>query len=245
MIVNKKKCPVCGRDVLWAKALSEDGTAKGVGVWYICCCGVIFNQNPPHRILDKTYIEKYKSQKQYEEIAKLPVRVYAPIIEELTMGRKMLDVGFCAEDTMNAFKKRGWVTFGIDNNKDIEPNKRIYNEDFEKTESLYKATYDLVWMGHVLEKFKDPLSALWKTRDILQNNGVLYISTPDIDFLHSKPHQDWTHWNKDDNNIMWNKMSLTRELERLGFEIIMCRRNYYSRFGFYHDLHIIAQKIYF
>ena len=245
-IVNKKNCPVCGRDVLLAKAISETGNAKDAGLWYWCSCGVIYNETIPKREpKDKEYLAKYIDAKQYDEKAKLPVRVYAPIIEELTMGRKALDVGYCVPNTMQALKERGWVTFGIDNNKDSEESDRLIKDDFETTEKLYKNTYDLVWMGHVLEKFKDPLSALWRTRDILQNNGVLYISTPDIDFLYSKPHGEWTHWNKEDNNIMWSERSLRRELERLGLNIIVCRRNYYSRYGFYHDLHVICQKTYF
>jgi len=44
---------------------------------------------------------------------------------------------------------------------------------------------------------------------------------------------------------MWNKESLVRELERLGFEVIMARSNFSARFGYYFDLHIIAQKTYF
>jgi predicted SAM-dependent methyltransferase len=137
------------------------------------------------------------------------------------------------------------VTFGIEDHEAAQETKRLFKANFEETEQLYKNTYDLVWMGHVLEKFRDPLSALWKVREILQSNGVLFISTPDIDFLYSKPHGEWTHWNKSENNIMWSSRSLKRELERLGFTIIVCRRNYYSRYGFYHDVHIIAQKTYF
>lgn len=194
---------------------------------------------------DKAYIEKYYEFKEYDMIAVQPGRIYAPLIEELTMGRKMLDVGYCTPHNIDFFKARGWVAFGVESNEEAPETNRLMKDDFEKTEDLYKSSYDCVWMGHVLEKFKDPLSALFKTREILQSNGVLYISTPDSDFLYSKPPGEWTHWNKEENNIIWNERSLKRELERIGFNVVMCRRNYYSRFGFYHDLHIIAQKVYF
>jgi SAM-dependent methyltransferase len=245
IIVDKTSCPVCTRPTIRAKAISETGDPKDAGLWYFCLCGVIFNSKTPSVApKDKTYIKQYNEFKEYELVSKESSRVYGPIIEELTMGRKMLDVGFCTEHNINHFKERGWVTFGIDNNKDIKETDRIINDDFEKTERLYKSTYDLVFMGHVLEKFRDPLSALFKAREILQSNGVLYVSTPDNDFLYSEPPAEWTHWNKKENNILWNKRSLTRELERIGFNIVMVRRNYHSRWGFYHDLHIIAQKVY-
>jgi len=246
IIVDKRCCPVCGRPTVLAKAISETGDPKDAGLWYYCICGIIFNKDfPDPEPKTEEYLKKYRDFKEYELIAKQPVRIYAPIIEELTMGRKMLDIGFGTGKNMEYFKERGWVSFGIEKNKDTKETDRIIKDDFESTDKLYKSTYDLVWMSHVLEKFKDPLSALYKARELLQENGVLYIATPDIDFLYGKPSGEWTHWNKSDNHILWNTRSVKRELERIGFNIVMCRRNYYSRFGFYHDLHLIAQRIYF
>jgi hypothetical protein len=48
-----------------------------------------------------------------------------------------------------------------------------------------------------------------------------------------------------EHNIMWTESALKRELERLGFKIIMSRRNYASRFMKWYDLQVIAQKNYF
>lgn len=244
IIIDKKECPICTRSVLSARGMTEkQGT---VGLWYMCSCGVMFNNEvPKNEPKDKEEFKQYDDFKEYELVSVQAARMYAPIIEELTMGRKFFDVGFGRYNNINFFKKRGWVTFGIDHNKDIESTDRIYNDNFETTDKLYSSTYDVVWMSHIFEKFKDPLFALGKAKQILQSNGVLYIATPDIDFLHSKPASDWTHWNTEDNNVMWNERSLKRELEKMGFNIIMCRRNYYSRFGFYNDIHLIAQKIYF
>ena len=246
IVVNKRSCPVCTRATIQAKAISETGNPDDSGLWYFCSCGIIFNSEIPKREpKDEKYIKKYEEFKEYKYVAQQPGRVYAPIIEELTMGRKMLDVGFCVPNNMKFFGERGWIPFGIENNKSVKGTDRIINESSEKTENLYKNTYDLIWMSHVLEKFKDPLSAMYKAREILQNNGVIYIATPDIDALYREPSGKWTHWDKKENNVLWNERSLTRELERIGFKVIMSRRNYFSRFGFYNDIHIIAQKIYF
>ena len=246
IVVDKKACPICNRATIQAKAISETGDAKDAGLWYYCSCGVIFNGDVPNPDpLDKEYIKLYEEKKEGELVFIQPARVYSPLIEELTIGRKLLDVGFCVPYNMKFFQERGWVTFGVDNNKDIEITDRIFNEDFESNDRIHNDTYDCVWMSHVLEKFKDPLAALLKAREILTSTGVLYIATPDIDFLYSKPAGEWTHWDRKGNNVLWSTRSLKRELERIGFEVVMCRRNYYSRFGFYHNIHLIAQKIYF
>jgi hypothetical protein len=44
---------------------------------------------------------------------------------------------------------------------------------------------------------------------------------------------------------MWNESALVRELERLGFKVIMKRRNFSARFASWFDLQILCQKNYF
>ena len=146
---------------------------------------------------------------------------------------------------MEYFKKRGWITFGMDSNKDIQPSDRIMKADFESEFRIPQAPFDLIWMSFVLEKFHKPLDALNKAYNLLQEDGVLYIATPDTDFLYSKLRQEWTHWKAKENYVLWNIRALSRELRKIGFEIIMARRNFYQRFGYYNDVQLLAQKIYF
>lgn len=243
--VEKRLCPICNRATIRANAISQTKDKDDAGLWYSCSCGVMFNANIPAYTDTEEDIKISKDIKEYPMPRIQAARVYAPIIEELTLSRKMLDVGFQAPETMDFMKQRGWVTFGIDNNPAIKGTNRIIADDFETYKDFCKEEFDLVWMSHVLERFKDPMKALIHARTILKENGVIYIATPDIDFLYSKLYQEWPHWDKKKNYIMFNETSLKRELERLGFKVIVNVRNYYSRFGHFCDLHIVAQKVYF
>lgn len=243
--VPRKACPVCRRPTHKAVALSETDDPADAKLWFFCMCGVIFQENPHEKtIKDLSYIENHSRIKEYKEVSIHSVRLYAPILEELTYGRKILDVGYCTSNVMDYLRGRGWIAYGIDSNKDVVEDQRIIKDDFETTERLYQKTYDVVWMSQVLENFHQPVLALKKAYDVLQDNGVLYISTADAGFLYTDP-KKFPHWNSKENYIIWSRESLCEQLEKIGFEIVYKFRNYHSRFGYYQNLHIIAQKVYY
>jgi SAM-dependent methyltransferase len=243
--IYKKECPICHRPTMMADIVAEDKDHTIKGIWYRCKCGVVFqSQKHDKKQEDKSDIDEYIQAKEFDTRSIHMAKTYSPIIEELTYGRKMLDVGFKTLNNINYFKKRGWITFGIDYNKSIETNDRIIQEDFEKTEQYTAKEFDLIWMGSVLEQFHDPITALSYAHKILQDDGVLFIATPDTDFLYSMPIGKWCHWKSQKNYVMWNKKSLEEILRYMGFELVMCRHNVYQRFGAYFNLHLIAQKIF-
>lgn len=242
MMAYKKKCPVCQRPTLKASNIQESEAPDDKALWYSCLCGIMFQQEPPEKVLKNSqWAMAHFDIKEYAEVGTHAARVYAPIIEELTYGRKFFEVGFGSGIVIDHMRSRGWVSFGMDSNKDIQETDRLMRDDFETTDRLYTKQYDLVWMSHVLEKLHDPIGALKKAYETLQEDGVLYIATPDLGFLYNEPHA-WPHWSRKENYIIWTEAALVRELEAIGFEIILKRRNFHKRFGYYHDLHIIAQK---
>jgi SAM-dependent methyltransferase len=260
--IYPRSCPICG---VATNAVFRVGTGKdesSMALWYQCTCGVIFQSElPSHKVYDIKYQKDYLAAKNIKSLQQHSCYTYAPIIEELTYGRMMLDVGFNLPYNMEAFDKRGWLTYGIDRNTQLEPGGNIYKGDFmtydfspniskeqlkELTgESEVKRTFDLIWMSHVLEHFSDPKAALKRCFDLLSETGVLYISTPDIDFINKQGVQGWGHWKKDEHYILFSERALNREAERIGFKTVMSRRNFASRFGAWWDIHAIYQKNYF
>jgi len=253
-------CPICGVETIVADCI-EEAENKCKSIWYYCTCGVMFQSEPPKslEIYDAHYIAKLADGKQNKDKYEYLLRLYAPLIEELTYGRMMLEVGFCVPFILKAMEERGWLTWAIDINPTLTGQGNIYQGDFldydfslsnasikETTgEDKINRKFDLIWMGHVLEHMPDPLAALNKAYDLLDPKGVLFISTPDIDFIHKTTVQGWPHFKGKEHNIMWSERALCRELERLGFNIIMKRRNFSSRFSSWYDLHVICAKNYF
>ena len=240
-------CPVCIGEVISNYVYKmQDSASKEISYWNRCRCGVVWQHRYPEGIdkfYGKEYVEKLLEDKgKYSDSCYYYARVYAPLIEELMYGRKLLDVGYTAPYNMEAFKIRGWIPFGIDFNIDAPESTRLIKGDFEKLSTNDDIRYDLVWMNHVLENFRDPVDALKTTVEILSPNGCIFIATPDTDMIFTNSSHSFCYWREHENYIMWNKQALTQQLERLGFDIIMARRNHESRFTYTDDLHILATK---
>ena len=110
VIVYKKKCPVCQRPSISARWMQEGKEKENAALWYSCTCGIMYQPDPPsYDVKNKKYIAKYLDTKEYKDIGKYKQRIYIPIVEELTYGRKMLDVGYTTHLGMDKLKKRGWI----------------------------------------------------------------------------------------------------------------------------------------
>lgn len=256
------RCPICGIDTNYVYLTADAKNPECKAIWYRCSCGIVFQRDMPD---GKCYNEKYPAL--YANAKEADIRnshaawTYAPLIEELTFGRMMLDVGFNLGYNMKYFEDRGWLTWGIDINPTFTVGGNLYKGDFltfdfepkVKDPEIAKLidskkihrTFDLVWMSHVLEHFSDPIGALRKAYDILSPDGVIYIATPDIDFINKTGVGGYPHWKKDEHYIMWTEQALKREVERLGFKVIMSRRNFSSRYSSWYDIQLIAQKNFF
>jgi len=246
---HPKQCPICGALTYMIHHMQSGGERSDY--WH-CKCGVVFqeefplNENKTHEdVYTKDYANNYLAMgDKFIDIAKYPARVFAPLIEELTYGRKMLEVGYLSHFFMQAMKERGWLTWGIDVMQGSSENERLIKGNFE-THDFKNLKFNLIWMSHVFEHFKDPVAVLKKCYDLMPEDGVLYIATPDTDFIHTRSNSGFSHWKKDEHYIMWNARSLERELDKVGFDVILSRRNHVERFSSWDDIQVIAQKKYF
>jgi SAM-dependent methyltransferase len=244
--VNPKTCPICSRPTIYAYGVTEESEPnKGTGMFFKCSCGIIFQDKFPDVLIpyNKKYIEDYVGAKEFEDRSIHTHRTYINLIEELTYGRRWLDVGYCYERPMNWLRERGWICWGIEVNKEIVEDTYHLKGNFEDYDFRDKE-FDVVWMGHVLEHFKDPIGALKRTYALMPEDGVVVITTPDVDFIHQTSPVRFPHWKHNEHYTLWNKVSLRREAEKLGFQVIMCRSNFSERFMAWFDVHAILQKIY-
>jgi SAM-dependent methyltransferase len=223
---------------------------------------VVFQENfPKGGCYNSRYFVAIDQMKERNKRLTHSAYTYANLIEELTYGRMMLDVGYCSPKNMDFFKERGWITCGIDVNTEVGGFGRLYRGDFmtydfgipAETPDLkeiagkdtFDRSFDLIWMSHVLEHFNDPKAALEKASSLLSETGCLFISVPDADFITKTGVGQFPHFKKDEHYVMWTEDALKKEVERLNMKVIMCRRNYSSRYSSWYDLHLIAQKRYF
>lgn len=243
--VSLIKCPACNAYVCHAYYM-QDAHTKKRSKWFSCKCGVVTQSKKPEGVYDQKYYDKHsnlgvKKQAEYE----YPIRVYAPIIEELIYGRRVLIIGADNEYQSDYFKTRGWVPTTIDKNTRYTNSKDFIAGDFETHKFNEAHKYNLIWVYQTLECLNDPIGSLALCRTMLAEDGIIFIGTPDTDFINTRSSSNFIHWKHDYHHIMWNRSSLTRQLEKLDFQIILSRQNYEHRFPYWDDLHILAQRKFF
>ncbi len=238
-------CPVCKSYVCHTYFMQDSSTQKK-SKWFQCSCGIVFNSNLPTKVYDMKY---WQASSKFDEKSKTafeyPVRIYAPIIEELTYGRRVLIVGRPNTYHEDALALRGWVPTIIDKNTAFETSGNLIASDFEHYAFPKDIKYNAIWMYHTLDCLADPVASLALCANLLVEDGVLVLMGADTDFINTRSSSCFIHWKHDENHVMWNRRSLTRHLETLGFNVILARQNHEHRFPMWDDLHIIAQRKFF
>jgi hypothetical protein len=239
-------CTACQGYVSHIYFMSDKQTNKK-SKWFSCSCGVVFNTQKPYGKYDMEYWKKrgLTYDKKLETSYAYPVRIYAPIIEELVYKRRVLLVGYPNSYQADAFEARGWVTHSIDKNTSFKDSHNLIADDFETHQFPETIKYDLIWIYHTLKCLSDPIGSLAVLPKLLAEGGTVYIGDADTDFINTRSSSCFIHWNPEWNNVMWNKRAITKQMESLGFNTIMCRSNHYDRFPHHDDFHGIWQKRYF
>lgn len=102
-------------------------------------------------------------------------------------GSKFLDFG-CATGYFGSIikKDKKCTVDGVEISSDIVEARKVldtvysFDIDGEWPEELLKKKYDYIFFGDVIEHLKDPTEALKKTMKILNKNGMVFVSTPNV-----------------------------------------------------------------
>lgn len=238
-------CPICTGFVCHTYYMDDKSTNKK-SRWFSCSCGAIFQSQKPTQVYDQKYYDKTanlhsKTKTAYE----YPIKLYAPIIEELIYGRRVLLVGQNNHYQHEAFAERGWVPTTIDKNSRYADSFDMIAADFESHKFPEATKYNLIWIYHTLECLLDPIASLDFCSKILAEDGIIFIASPDTDFIHTRSSPNFVHWKPETNYLMWNKRAISHHMDKLGYNQIMLRSNYEHRFPVWDDFHGIFQRRFF
>ncbi|PZD97825.1 hypothetical protein DNH61_00770 [Paenibacillus sambharensis] len=145
-------------------------------------------------------------------------------IKEQTPGNRLLEVGVGAGEFSAVAKEFLFDVTGMD----IRPvyAKRvsemlgvpILTENFLHFED--NRGYDVICMGDVIEHMADPVTALKKAHSLLNDQGVLWLSTPNFESAFSLIHKDQDPmWRVVEHLNYFSYVSLRKLLEKIGFTV--------------------------
>jgi SAM-dependent methyltransferase len=215
-----------------------------------CNCKNIFYTNWANirqSVYDEDYSNKHKT-KEVENLCNNYWKMYENLFD--TEGKEFLEIGSINSYILDNAKKCGFKTTGLDifNHKDFK--HELIVSDFETWDGniwfddfkVHKK-FDVIWASHVFEHFKDPILALKKCYESMNENGILLVAMPDIFFINWNSVYSWCHWHLREHHIMWDMDSFCDEAIKIGFKIELKKRNTISKIETFGDYHILMRKL--
>lgn len=162
-------------------------------------------------------------------------------------GMNILDIGCGAGTLMSWAVKDGLNAYGVNPDPGFGNYgpahyglKEVQISLFENSTYEYNM-FDIITLNHVIEHFSDVTQVLGKIRNYLKDDGLVYISTPNI----LTPHGQLEYHLFLEHTYTFSPTSIRLLLQKMGFEIIK-----YSEYGYVTDkgLHhpfidLVARKI--
>jgi hypothetical protein len=225
------KCPLCGKPQFTSYKIRCQ--SNDVVVWFHCQCGTIFHNHESDFKFDNNYKEKWINIKGMKERSEYVMRVYSPLVEDLTYGRKFLDVGFVEPYAIKFMEKRGWISTGID----IIDNDYI-TEDYNKFE--FNDKFDFIHLGHVLESVDSIQDSFKKTKELLARDGCVLITLPCPEILFSTGIRDFGHFPKwKEKWILPSRSEIEKLAIKNDLKLVLYRKNFEQRYPSWNDAHYL------
>ena len=176
-----------------AYTISEAHLEKPDKIVRCLTCGLVYAiPKGPVGDIVKDYVEMADPEYAAEEKGRRrQAQIILRFIGQSKGGGKLLDIGCGPGFFLAEAKAQGWRAQGVDLSGWAKKTamERFGVEVFQGAlaEARFPSkSFDAVVMNDVIEHLEDPKSALQEIRRILKNDGILYISTPDIDSVLSR-----------------------------------------------------------
>jgi SAM-dependent methyltransferase len=147
------------------------------------------------------------------------------LFERMPAQGRLLDIGCAIGTELAAGKEHGWQVTGLEL---AESSVRIARQAGFQVHSapltevgFADGSFDLITMNHVLEHVAHTPSFMREVRRILSNDGLLFISLPNVSawkFYVRRGSYAWTFHH--DHFIHFSVNTLSRFLNRYGFEVM-------------------------
>lgn len=189
-------------------------------------CGLVFalqDRNLKH------YVDAYSKMVDKEYREEEPGRRRASVeilkrIKKYKNNGKLLDIGCATGFLLDEARRRNWEVHGVEISKWAANHARekldlnVVRKPFKKSNFPDKF-FDVIVMMDVLEHLTNPKYTLLEIRRILKNDGILYISTPNINSLLSRILKaKWWGINKF-HLFYFSKNTLEKMLDACGFKV--------------------------
>lgn len=212
---------------------------NGFNIVQCLSCGLVYVGNPPSKAeLEKLYsfdsnyhVNLQGDGSECKEHVNLARQHYELVTKYKTQGR-ILDIGCSAGFFLKVANENKWETYGLEISKDTaELARKRYGLEVS-VGSLYEHSFmpnffDVVTMWDVIEHVRNPIKTMSVINRILKNDGIIALSTPNIDGLFPKLSYKisnvinyWPHPEPPFHLFQFSKKTIHKLLELTGFNLL-------------------------
>ncbi len=193
LVHQEKKKPVPDAPKSVSYTISESHLEKPDKIVRCMGCGLVYAipkgsvDEIVHDYVDMVDPEYIAEEKGRRRQAQLILR----LVSHYKSGGRLLDIGCGPGFFLAEAKAQGWRVQGVDLSGWAKETARerygidVFQGDLNGAHFPDKS-FDVIVMNDVIEHLEDPKSALREVRRILKNDGILYLSTPDIESAMSR-----------------------------------------------------------
>ena len=193
---KKPRTPISG---VVSYTISESHLEKPDKIVRCMSCGLVYAIPPVYEgekagwenilkdyetMVDPEYVAEEKGRRRQAHII-------LRFLSQFKSGGRMLDIGCGPGFFLAEAKAQGWRVQGVDLSAWAKQNAHerfgidVFQGDLAQA-NFQDKSFDVIVMNDVIEHLEDPKKALREVRRILKNDGVIYISTPDIESVLSR-----------------------------------------------------------
>lgn len=227
------ECPICGGNdseyfYCANQAALNRKSFSPAKLWMKCkSCGNLYAYNFPMQ--KNGEINGHYTRKNSDGLLEPRnlLNIYSNIfnhIREINNGRKYLEVGIGCGEMLAVALEMGYDVSAVEICKeDCENVSGALGVDIKWCDFLKYETsdkYDVIIMGDVLEHVGKPIDALKKAYNMLDNGGVLWLSTPNYESAFSRMRKFADPmWNQANHFTYFSYNGIKPFLDDLGFEV--------------------------
>ena len=231
-------CEVCR-----SSNYSEIGTIKNIWqsdkkVYQCCNCGLYFIDLPTDEEIYALYKNEYHNniKNKLFETAKSKMR-YARSLSQFNFIKKHIDfhnkkvceIGAFDGLLLNIFKKNGCDVYGYELNDNARLYaKNKYDIDLKPNFLESEEKYDIIMLSQVIEHFKNPFDVLIKIKNMLKDNGYLYIEVPNSPNKNQCSYDILMRYLSTEHIVNFNIENLKMFVKKADLNIIECQYSNYS-----------------
>ncbi len=149
---------------------------------------------------------------------------------------KVFDIGCSTGIFLEMAAKEGWTPYGCDVNRNlVRENRKRYGDQVKLQEGKHidfkDNFFDVITLFDVIEHLTNPVDTLKEVSRVLKEDGLVVISTPNIDglfprltyALFGKTIGAWEHPTPPGHVFQFSKRSLQKTTEKASLELVDCK----------------------